>query len=70
MDMSEALAMELIKLEGEGIEAIDSHLKESVLVVAPLMCLVADNPCASEVLNHLGGSARRYCRMCMVSKII
>lgn len=63
--MSGALAEELNILE---VEAFDAHLKEIVVVVAPLLCIVADNPRASEVLNHLGGSARRYCRMCMVSK--
>ena len=66
MDMSGAIA-ELNILDGEGIEAFDAHLKEDMIVIAPLLCIVADNPRASEVLNHLGGSARRYCRMCMVS---
>ena len=70
MDMSGAIAVELSKLENEGIEAFDAHLKEMVIIVSPLLCIVADNPRASEVLNHLGGSARRYCRMCMVSKIV
>lgn len=41
-----------------------------VLVVAPLMCILADNSRASELLNHLGASARKYCRMCMVSPSI
>ena len=70
MDMSGEIAIELDKLENEGIEAFDAHLKEMVIVVAPLLCIVADNPQASELLNHLGGSAHRYCRMCMVSKLI
>ena len=65
--MSEAIATELGKLENDGVEAFDAHLKEFVIVVSPLLCIVADNPPASEILNHLGGSARRYCRMCMVS---
>ena len=67
MDMSEALVPELIQLEKEGIEAFDSLLNEKVLVVAPLLCILGDNPRSSEILNHLGGSARLYCRMCMVS---
>ena len=52
MDMSGAIA-ELNILDGEGIEAFDAHLKEDVIVIAPLLCIVADNPRASEVLNHL-----------------
>lgn len=67
MDMSGAIAIELSKLENEGIEAFDAHLKEMVIIVSPLLCIIADNPRASEILNHLGGSARRYCRICMVS---
>ena len=70
MDMSEAIATELSKLENDGVEAFDAHLKEFVIVVSPLLCIVADNPRASEILNHLGGSARRYCRMCMVSTTV
>ena len=70
MDMSEAIATELCKLENDGVEAFDAHLKEFVIVVSPLLCIVADNPLASEILNHLGGSARRYCRMCMVSTTV
>ena len=66
MDMSEAIVPELIHLEKEGIEAYDILQRQAVLVVATLMCCLADNPRASEMLNHLGGSARRYCLMCMV----
>ena len=70
MDMSEAISIELSKIEIEGVEAFDAHLQEIVVVVSPLLCMVADNPRASEILNHLGGSARRYCRMCMVSTTV
>lgn len=70
VDMSEALAPELVQLEIEGTVAYDSFLNEEVLVVSPLLCIIGDNPRSSKVLNHLGGSARRYCRMCMVGKFI
>lgn len=66
LDMTEALAIELTNLELDGIEAYDAFLNRDVIVTAPLMCVLADNPRASELLNHLGPSARRYCRMCMV----
>lgn len=66
MEMSEAIAADLKSLETEGAEAYDVHLQQMVIILSPLMCLVADNPRASEVLSHLGGSARKYCRMCIV----
>ena len=46
----------------------DAKSSERVLVVAPLMIVICDNPRASEVVNHLGSSANRYCRVCEVSK--
>ena len=64
--MSEAISTELSKLENDGV----AHLKEFIIVVSPLLCIVADNPRASEILNHLGGCAHRYCRMCMVSRTV
>ena len=67
LDMAGALAQQLQDLEMHGVEAYDSFLEQYVLVISPLMCILADNPRASELLNHLGSSARRYCRMCMVS---
>ena len=63
LDMSTSIVTELAALEKEGLEAFT---KQPVIVLAPLMCILADNPRASELLNHLGGSARKYCRMCMV----
>jgi hypothetical protein len=65
VEMTEAIVPELISLS-EGVEVYDALLEREVLVLAPLMCILADNPRASELLNHLGGAARRYCRMCMV----
>ena len=64
--MAEALVDDLLKLE-EGIPMYDASVQETVLVVAPVMLVIADNQMASELCNHQGSSARRYCRMCMVS---
>ncbi len=69
VEMAEAIVKELGSLE-EGIEAFDAVMNEPVIVLAPLMCILADNPRASELLNHLGGSAKKYCRMCMVSILV
>ena len=68
LDMSKPISEELVRLEQEGVVVYDALYKEMVLVIAPLMCIVCDNPRASELLNHLGSSAIKYCRICMVSK--
>lgn len=67
VDMCEVIVSELASLEKVGIVAYDVELQQKVVVLAPLMCILADNPRACELLNHLGGSSRRYCRMCMVN---
>ena len=64
--MSVPIASDLRNLE-QGIEMYDAHLQQEVLAIAPVLLIMADNPRHSELLNHLGSSARRYCRMCMVS---
>ena len=67
LDMSTPIVAELEKLENEGVQANDAHQKMNVLVITPVMCIVADNPRASELANHLGATAKKYCRICMVS---
>jgi hypothetical protein len=67
LEIAESLVPELLSLAEDGLQAYDALLKQYVIVLCPVMCVLADNPRASELLNHLGGSARRYCRMCMVS---
>ncbi len=66
LEMAEPIAKELVSLETEGAEAYDAHLRRTVLIVAPVMCAIADNPRASEMVNHLRGAARKFCRMCTV----
>ena len=65
MDLCDAIALELIQLE-EGIEAHDAYHGQLVIILSPSMCIMVDNPRASEFLNHFGGAARRYCRICIV----
>ena len=64
--MVEPLAKDLLELEENGIVTYDAYLKEDVLVVTPILCLICDNPRASELINHLGISATCYCRLCLV----
>ena len=67
MEMLPPIVDELKILETEGIVAYDAYLKQEVFLVAPVLCILADNPRSSEVMNHLGPSSRMFCRMCMVS---
>ena len=70
MEMLPHIVDELKILETEEISAYDAHLKQEVLLVVPVLCIIADNPRSSEIMNHLGPSSRMFCRMCMVILII
>ena len=66
MQMSQPIVQDLLSLENDGMLMYDAHLKEEVIVVAPVICGIADNPRASDFSSHLGLSARKYCRICEV----
>ena len=66
LELAKPMAEELFMLETQGLEVYDAQSKQMVLVVAPLICIVADNPMSSELLNHLRGAANKYCRICEV----
>lgn len=66
LNMTSALVKELLALE-TGIIIYDDFLKHDIYLLAPVICILADNARASELLNHLGATATKYCRMCMVS---
>ena len=68
--MAPPIVDELKKLEVDGVEGYDAHLQTTVLVVAPVICIICDNPRASEVTNHLGPSSKMFCRMCMVRSYV
>ena len=70
LDMTPPLVEDFLMLESHGVIAYDAFLDEEVLVIAPIMCIICDNPRAAELMNHSGPSAKRFCRMCMVSIII
>lgn len=69
LDMASPVVADLNAL-AEGIDAYDACLQKEVLLIAPTLAVLADNPRHSELLNHLGGNAKKYCRMCMVSNCI
>ena len=66
LDICPPIVEDLFRLETEGIVTYDAHLREDVLAVAPVLCVLCDNPRASEITNHRGCTARKFCRMCMV----
>ena len=43
---------------------------QDVLVIAPVLAVMGDNPRASEVAGHLTGSPNKFCRQCMVNTCI
>ena len=61
LDMAVPITDELIQLETSGIEVYDSFLKKDILVMSPVLCIICDNPRASEICSHLGSSARKFC---------
>ena len=67
LEMVEPLVKEYVNLEKNGLVTYDAHRGKTVLVITPVICLICNNPRASELLNHLGATARHYCRICMVS---
>ena len=48
LEMAEPIAEELLHLESEGLTVHDAYLDCEVLVVAPLLCIICDNPRASD----------------------
>ena len=44
LDMAEPIVEELLHLEQEGTVVYDAYLESNVLVVAPILCAIVDNP--------------------------
>ncbi|KAL0097127.1 hypothetical protein J3Q64DRAFT_1844504 [Phycomyces blakesleeanus] len=53
------------KLE-KGIEMYSEDHSEGVLVVAPLLLFMGDNPCQSQLAMHKGTSAKKFCQKCLI----
>lgn len=67
--MVEPIVSDLRMLETTGLITFDAHLKQDVLIIAPVLLGMHDNPRSSEVVNHMGSAANLFCRMCIVSCI-
>ena len=70
LEMANALVGDLNVLERDGILLYDAFLKKEVIVIAPVICAIADNPRASDIVSHSGNSAVKYCRICEVGAAI
>ena len=66
LDMAEGIVLDLLELE-RGIVCFDVSLGKNIYVLSPIICALCDNARASELVNHLGSCALKYCRICMVS---
>lgn len=66
LEMAQPLVDNLLRLELDGVVSYDVSLDMEVLVIAPVLCVLGDNPRHSEIMSHSGSSAKMFCRMCMV----
>ena len=64
--MAAPIVKELKILEKDGVVLFDAFLQKEVLAVSPVLCVICDNPRASEVTNNMGPGSKMFCRMCMV----
>ena len=67
IELAMPIVEELKKLEESGVVVYDAFLQREVLAISPILCVICDNPRASEIVNHLGPGSKMFCRMCMVS---
>ena len=65
-DMAVPLVQEFTALENEGIIAYDAFLQCNIIVVAPILSIICDNPRGAEMCSHLVAATHKYCRICMV----
>ena len=66
LQMASPIAADLCRLE-LGIQVHDSFLHTDILVIAPVIGLLCDNAMSSTLLNHLGSTSIKLCRLCTVS---
>lgn len=65
LDMAAELVKDLKLLE-EGVVMHHAGARQDVLVFAPVLCFICDNVRSSELTNHMGSSANKFCRICQV----
>ena len=65
VQMMGPIVSELCALE-QGVEVFDEKTQECVLVVAPVLAIMCDNPRASQIVGHMTGRPSKFCRVCLV----
>ncbi|XP_077869315.1 uncharacterized protein LOC144360418, partial [Saccoglossus kowalevskii] len=68
LELSKPLVSELKILERSGVVMYDAYLKEEVLVLSPVILIKADKR-QSELVNHLGACATKFCQKCTVTQV-
>eukprot|EP00731_Ephydatia_muelleri_P004904 Em0002g1080a len=64
VQMMGPIVSELCALE-QGVEVFDEKTQECVLVVAPVLAIMCDNPRASQIVGHMTGRPSKFCRVCL-----
>ena len=64
--MVKPIVEELKILEKEVVVVYDAFTHKEVLLIAPVLCAICNNPRASEITNTLGPGSRNFCRICTV----
>ncbi|OAD66363.1 hypothetical protein PHYBLDRAFT_152435 [Phycomyces blakesleeanus NRRL 1555(-)] len=65
IEMLPPIVDDLIRLE-KGVEMYSENYGEVVLVVAPLLLFMGDNPRQSQLAMHKGTSAKKFCQKCLI----
>ena len=65
LDMLEPITEDLIVLQN-GVDMYDALLCCNVMVCAPVLACLCDNPRTSEIVGHLRGNPNAFCRQCLV----
>ncbi|OAD65461.1 hypothetical protein PHYBLDRAFT_176058 [Phycomyces blakesleeanus NRRL 1555(-)] len=65
IEMLPPIVDDLIRLE-KDIEMYSEDYGEVVLVIAPLLLFMGDNPRQSQLAMHKGTSAKKFCQKCLI----
>ena len=68
LEQVKPIVEELLLLQ-DGMVMFDTLWNQEVLVLAPVLACLCDNPRASEIVGHLRGNPNSFCRQCLVSRI-
>lgn len=67
VDMMSTIVKDLYTLQN-GVELFDAMSNQNVLVIAPVLAILCDNPSASQNLGHMTGIM--FSRLCLVCSYV